>query len=217
MKNLFLMMLVALFSVHISVAQVRHPEPVVTSVSKSEQNDKKFMLDYYQQSLDNLKKATAGLTEEQLKFKPAADRWSISQCLEHIVLTEQMIFEFAKKGVEGPANPERRTEIKLSDKEVIAGMTDRSHKAKAPEQLVPEGKYTDVETAIADLEQTREPILDYINAVPVEDLRNHVGDTPVGAVDSYQSFLYIAGHTARHTKQIEEIKADENFSKATAQ
>lgn len=215
MKKLFFMLLTMLIAINSSTAQTTYPEPIVTKVSESDQDEKAFMLHYYQQTLDNLKKSTAGLTEEQLSFKPSPDSWSISQCLEHMILTEQMIFEFSKKGMEAPANPERRSEIKLTDEDVIAGMTDRSHKAQAPEQLDPEGKYTDVKTAIADLEKTRKPILEYINAAPIEELRNHVGDSPLGPVDSYHSFLYIAGHTARHTAQIEEIKADKNFLKAT--
>src|SRR5690606_1043711 len=215
MKKLTYLLLVAFLATNYSIAQTTLPEPVVTKVSKSDQDDKAFMLNYYQQTLDNLKKSVAGLTEEQLNFKPTPDRWSISQCLEHIVSTEQMLFEMNKKGMEAPANPEDRDDIKVTDEQVIAGMTDRSHKAQAPEQLLPDGKYKDAQIAITDLEKTRKPILEYINAVPLEELRNHVGESPMGSFDSYQSFLYIPGHTARHTAQIEEVKADSNFPKAT--
>lgn len=213
MKKLAYLLLAAFLVTNYSIAQTKYPEPVVTKVSKSDQDDKAFMLNYYQQTLDNLNKSVAGLTEEQLNFKPAPDRWSISQCLEHIVTTEQMLFEMTKKGMEAPANPEDRDDIKVTDEQVIAGMTDRSHKAQAPEQLLPDGKYKDAQTAIADLEKTRKPILEYINTVPLEELRNHVGESPMGSFDSYQSFLYIPGHTARHTAQIEEVKADTNFPK----
>ena len=46
-----------------------------------------------------------------------------------------------------------------------------------------------------------------------EDLRNHVSDSPTGPIDGYQALMFIAAHSARHTKQIAEIKADPNFPK----
>jgi hypothetical protein len=40
-----------------------------------------------------------------------------------------------------------------------------------------------------------------------------VAKAPFGSVDVYQVFLMTSAHTARHTKQIEEIKADPGFPK----
>ncbi|MBA3987430.1 MAG: hypothetical protein H0X63_12870 [Flavobacteriales bacterium] len=49
------------------------------------------------------------------------------------------------------------------------------------------------------------------NSVSLEDLRNHINDSRAGAIDAYQSLLFIAGHCARHTLQIEEIKQAGGF------
>ena len=53
--------------------------------------------------------------------------------------------------------------------------------------------------------------MDFINDQTEEDLRNHISDSPFGPVDGYQSLLFIAGHMARHTLQIEEVMQAENF------
>lgn len=119
----------------------------------------------------------------------------------------------AKELVEKPANPERKADVKITDEQLITGITDRSQKAQAPKPVQPTGKYTDVESAIQDFKAQREEILAYLETVSVEELRNHIGDTPVGAADAYQSFLFIAGHTARHTLQIEEVKENAGFPK----
>lgn len=174
-------------------------------------NGKDFLFNYYQQTFDNLKKNVEGLSEDQLQFQPAEDKWSISQCLEHIVFTEKMIFGFTKQVMDTAANPERRKEIKSTDEDIINGITDRSSKFKADASMVGSGKYTNTTDALNDLKNERETILGYLSTVSLEDLRNHISDTPYGAVDAFQSFLFIAGHTARHTLQIEEIKADKNF------
>jgi len=177
------------------------------------QHDKAFLLGYYQQTLDSLQKAVTGLSAAQLKFQPAPDKWSISQCLEHIVVTEKALLGYAQQTMGQAPNPERKSEVKITDEEVIKGMTDRSFKAKAPEELAPKdaGKYTDAAEALADLTAQRKELIGYINGLSLDDMRNRVTDSPFGPVDGYHSLLYIPAHTARHTLQIKEIKADPNF------
>jgi hypothetical protein len=176
-------------------------------------NGKEFMVSYYQQTFDGLKKSITGLSAEQLQFKPAADKWSISQCLDHILLTEKALFDYAKQGMEKPANPERKKEVKVKDEELIKGMNDRSSKAKAPDNIIGKGTYNDPAKALADLQDSRTTILAYLNQFSIDDLRNRINDSFFGPVDAYHGFLYLAAHTSRHTAQIEEIKADPNFPK----
>ncbi len=177
------------------------------------QNDKAFLLDYFQKTEDQLKKQVKGLSSAQLQFKPSADSWSISACVEHIIKTEKMLFGMAKEELAKPANPERKAEVTVTDQQLIDGITDRSHKAEAPAALVGEGAYTDAGKALADFRAQRKVIRSYLKAVAVDDLRNHIADSPFGAVDAYHSLLFIAGHTARHTLQIEEVKSNAAFPK----
>ncbi|MFC3197086.1 DinB family protein [Parapedobacter deserti] len=177
------------------------------------QRDKAFLLDYYQQTLTDLQRAVDGLNGAQLRFQPAPDKWSISQCLEHIIATEQALLGYAKKTISQAPNPERRSEINVSDDDVIKGMTDRSFKAQAPGELAPKeaGKYTNADAAIKDLRKQRKELIGYIDGLSSDDLRNRIADSPFGPVDGFHSLLYIPAHTARHTLQIEEIKADRKF------
>ncbi len=173
--------------------------------------NKEFLLQYYQTTLDNLREQTAGLSEAQLQFKPDAESWSISQCLEHIVLTEEALSEMVRAVMTQPANPEDTELVKTTDDEMLAGIVDRSFKAKAPETLQPKGKYSQASHAIEELIEAREALMTLINDTSVEDMRNRIADAPFGKLDGYQYLLFVAGHTARHTAQIEEIKAMENF------
>lgn len=185
----------------------------ILEAQESPADDRAFVFNYYSETLHNLEKNISGLSKEQMHFKPSEESWSISQCVEHIIITENMIFGMIKEAMENPENPERREEIKFSDKEIMAMVIDRSEKYKAPEILIAEGKYDDSETALTDLKTQREKILSLIKKTPIEELRNRVNDSPAGATDAYQSLLFLAGHTARHTLQIEEVKADNNFPK----
>src|SRR5690606_933880 len=134
-----------------------------------------------------------------------------SQCLEHIIITENMIFGTIKETMQKPVNPELREKIQFSDEEILKMVTDRSEKYKAPTARVPEGKFDDADTACSDLKDQRKEMLTIIQSVPMEELRDRVNESPSGVTDAYQSLLFLAGHTARHTLQIEEIKESSNF------
>ena len=204
MKNLFLILLtLSTYTVSAQDTERSEKKPVF--------RDKEFLLDYYRQTMDNLTKNISGLSEAQLQFSASEEKWSVSQCVEHIILTENMIFGMLKTYMEQPANPERKKDILLSDDQIIATIINRTEKYKAPEILQTKGKYNDPETALKDLENQRKEILDFIRNTDIEELRNHINNSPAGATDAYQSLLFIAGHTARHTLQIEEIKAENNF------
>ena len=170
-----------------------------------------FAINYYGETFKKLENAVSGLSKEQMHFKASEESWSISQCLEHIILTENMIFGMIKENMAKPENPERREEIKFTDKEIMAMVVDRSEKYKAPEMLIAKGKYDDSQAAMNDLQTGRTDILSFIQNTSIDDLRNRINDSPAGATDTYQSLLFLAGHTARHTLQIEEIKSNSNF------
>ncbi|WP_343558527.1 DinB family protein [Sphingobacterium sp.] len=182
-----------------------------TLVERREGTDS--LLQYFNETSKELEKQVAGLSEAQLQFKPAPDKWSISQCLEHIVLSERMIFDMAKAALTKAPQPERKSEVQMTDSNLKTTITDRSHKFQAPKELQPSGIYKDSKTALADFNAARQPVIDYIKKADANDLRNHINDYPTGVVDGYQGLMFIAAHCARHTKQIEEVKANPNFPK----
>jgi uncharacterized damage-inducible protein DinB len=196
------------------MASQRYPfEANEQSMLTKEQEGTDSLLQYFNETTNELEKQVAGLSEAQLQFKPAPDKWSISQCLEHIVLSERMIFDMAKASLTKAPQPERKGEVQMTDDNLKTTITDRSHKFQAPKELQPTGIYKDSKTALADFLAARQPVIDYIKKADAKDLRNHINDYPTGVVDGYQGLMFIAAHCARHTKQIAEVKADPNFPK----
>lgn len=177
---------------------------------QGKKNDKSVLLNYLNETAEDLEMKVSGLSEEQLKFKPSEESWSISQCLEHIVATEKMMLQSAMEVLKKPENPERREEVKVTDEQLMTGIVDRQKKFKAPAELEPTGTYNSPGQALEDFKRQREEMKEYINSLP-GNLRNHITDSPAGPIDAHQSLLFIAGHTARHTAQIEEIKTQPGF------
>lgn len=175
------------------------------------QSDHDKGLQYLQQTRDGVVAATKGLSEAQLKFKPAPDRWSVAEVLEHITIVEGALYSNVTEIVmKAPAGAPDRDTAKI-DAQVFAVVPDRTHKVKAPEQFVPTGRWPAADTLDQFL-KTRERTTAFFESTP--DLRAHVGgQSPLGPLDGYEWIMFIAAHSARHTKQILEVKADPSFPK----
>ena len=175
--------------------------------------ERSFALQQFQTTRDNFLKSIAGLSQKQWTFKPAPDRWSVAEVAEHIAVSESTIFGLVQKTMQSPAAPEKREQVKGKDQMILQRLPDRSHKAQAPEMLRPTGRWATEADLTKAFEDSRKGTMDYIRTTN-DDLRDHFFDHPVfGTLDAYQWLLLISGHSARHTEQIEEVKADPNFPK----
>jgi len=174
------------------------------------QADRDKGVQYLQQTRDGVVSAVKGLSEAQLKFKPAPDRWSVAEVLEHITLVEDGLFQNVSVNImKAPAGAADR-DVAKTDAAVLALVPDRSHKRQAPPQFVPTGRWTPAETLDHFL-KSRARTIEFLESTP--DLRAHVGDSPLGPLDGYEWVLFMSAHSERHTKQILEVKADPNFPK----
>jgi uncharacterized damage-inducible protein DinB len=175
------------------------------------QADRERGVQYLDQTRDGVVAAVKGLSEAQLKFKSAPDRWSVAETLEHIAKSEEFLLHHLTETVaKAPAGPAGRDTAK-TDAAILAMIPDRTHKAKAPAELVPTSTWTPAESLDHFL-KTRADMTAFLTSTP--DLRDHVENSPFGQPwDAYEWVLFIAAHSERHTKQILEVKADPNFPK----
>lgn len=175
------------------------------------QADRDRGVQYLEQTRDAVVAAVKGLSEAQMKFKSAPDRWSVAETLEHIAKAEDFIFQNVTDQVmKAPAGPAGRDTAKI-DAMVLAMIPDRSHKAQAPPPLVPTSSWTPADTLDHFL-KSRAKTIAFLESTA--DLREHAADSPLGQpLDAYEWLLFIAAHSERHTKQILEVKADPNFPK----
>jgi hypothetical protein len=169
----------------------------------------KFLKETENDVLDKVK----GLSEAQLKFKPGPDRWSVEECLKHIAVTEQALWQMASNTMQQPANPDKRSEIKMTDDQLISMIESRTKKVQTMDQFKPENTpFKSSEDAIASFRENREKLIMYVKSTQ-DDLRDHVATMPFGMVDCYQVILFIGAHSNRHAQQIAEVMADPAFPK----
>jgi DinB family protein len=175
------------------------------------QADKDRALQYLESTKKNVLEATKGLSEAQWSFKSAPDRWSVAQVMEHIAAAEDFLRDVTRERVMvAPAGDPGR-DAKKTDEAVLAMVPDRSHKAQAQEALVPSNRFGSPEGSLKHFVESRAATEDFLKTTA--GLRDHVTDSPLGKLDGYEFVLFIAAHSERHTKQINEVKADPNFPK----
>ena len=176
------------------------------------QADREHAVKYLESTKQGVLSATAGLSEAQWNFKPAPDRWSVAEVTEHIAAAEDYLRGMVTEQVmKAPARPEG-DDVKAIDEMVLAKVPDRTNKVQAPEPLKPTNRYGSAQGSLKHFEETRQQTVDFLSKH--DDLRAHAVDSPFGKkLDGYEWIMFIAAHSERHTKQINEVKADPNFPK----
>ncbi|SFQ54606.1 DinB family protein [Parafilimonas terrae] len=184
-----------------------------TIVNKAEltEAERKFAVDHLIKTRDDLINAVKGLSDAQLNFKPAPDRWSVLECAQHIALTSQGLFGFVQQTLQTPNDSALKATV--TDEQFIGMVEDRSHKAQAAEPFKPvHAPYKTLDETLNAFNAGRDSLINYVQTTH-DDLRGHIAELPFAKIDAYQAILLVSAHTNRHTQQIEEVKADPNFPK----
>ena len=181
------------------------------SAQEVTQAEKDRALQYLETTKKNVLEATKGLSEAQWNFKPAPDRWSVAQVMEHIAAAEDFIRDLVKEKVMMAPAGEAGRDVRKTDEGVLMMVPDRTTKAQAPEPLVPTNRFGSPDASIKHFVESRATTVNFLKTTT--GLRDHVADSPLGKLDGYEFVLLIAAHSERHTKQISEVKADPNFPK----
>src|SRR5438309_12077154 len=113
------------------------PGAAAVSAQEVTQAEKERALQYLESTKKNLTEATKGLSEAQWNFKPASDRWSVAQVMEHIAAAEDFLMDMVRDQVMKAPPRDKPADLKALDDLVLQKVPDRSVKAQAPEPLQP--------------------------------------------------------------------------------
>ena len=173
--------------------------------------ERRFLIEELKESRAGVQTSVKGLNERQLAFKPSKEAWSIKECLQHIALAENNLWNITNAALKKTSATEIPTERKLQDDQVLTMLATRDRKLQAPESFNPlKAKWTTTEKTLDAFKDNRANLIKYAKT-STDDMRNHILQMPIGTVDAYQMLLYISAHTKRHILQIEEVKANPAF------
>src|SRR5271155_3433984 len=161
-------------------------------------------------SRQTLLDAVEGVSDNQARWKPAADRWSILEYVEHLAVSDDRLIAMIQRSLATPARPEteaerRERETRIRDTPVPRGAN------RAPEMLQPGGRFASLPEAIAAFLAARERSLEYARSTQ-EDLRSHFADHSVlGPLDGYQWLMGNPRHAESHAGHIRELRTMPEF------
>src|SRR5215475_9402966 len=79
--------------------------PLYSADAKMTPEERAKVIQWLEESRKEFLAAIDGVTEQQWKWKPAPERWSVGETAEHVVLAEAALFANVRKAVASPVNP----------------------------------------------------------------------------------------------------------------
>ena len=94
--------ILAFFIVLVAISSSSFVKPEPSTLSKGE---RKYAAGLLKETKKYFLKNVKGLSDAQLDFKAAPEKWSIRQCMEHIALAESFLDQLLQGTLNAAANP----------------------------------------------------------------------------------------------------------------
>ncbi len=157
------------------------------------------------------------LTAEQLNWKPGEKSWSIAQCLDHLILTNEQFYpEFDKLAAGNRKNTLWQNYSPLTGffgRFLIKAVTEDSKKAKAPSKSVvpPSDLPADI---VGKFERNIAEVCSKVTACAGADRRKVVVSSPFLSLITYtmdDAYTVLVEHTKRHIRQAKRVMRADGF------
>ena len=169
-------------------------------------------------NIANEAKSTFGhLTPSQLNWKPSPDRWSVAQCFDHLITSNNGYFPVIDNVLAG----KKRTFWEsmpvlpgLAGKLLIKSLDPAStRKIKAPKRFEP--AQSDISASVInDFADQQSMIVEKMKATEHLDLEKIVITSPVSAAVTYSlmdAYRIIVVHEQRHFQQAKRVMEETGF------
>jgi len=193
-----------------AASQATTPQPPSASTGGLTDQDRAALIDQLVKTKQAFIESIRGLSDAQWRFKPNPFKWSVAECADHIIMSEDFFMGNEQKLMQTPAQSRPSDQAAGQDKALQGFVADRSNKFFNPDALAPKGQFATPAEAIAQFTTRRDHSIEYAKTTK-DDLRAHFVPTPRGTLDAYQLLLLMAGHSGRHTAQIQEVKANAKY------
>ena len=177
------------------------------------ETDRKYLVDNLARTREMIIGETNNLTKEQWNFKESADRWSISEVIEHIAIWELLLSHEVSKALSGGLQPQLNKDAKPDSIYVGFIMEEKPHISieytKPFTYTLPMG-LNDGKNNVAWFLKMRNESIGYLSTA-TEDLRSYY--LKASRPNIHQLYITIFGHSERHYRQIMKIKANPGYPK----
>ena len=177
----------------------------------------KNVTDELKEIIEDARASFGSLSREQLNWKPGADSWSVAQCLDHLIKTNEQFYpEFERL-----ASGDRKNTFwqnyspftGMGGRFLINAVMNDSKKAKAPSKnIVPPSDIPGdiVERFAANICE----VASKIEVCSSADLKKTVVSSPFTSVLTYtldDAYTVVVEHSKRHIRQAKRVMETQGF------
>ena len=167
---------------------------------------------------DEAEKTFGNLTAEQINWKSSPESWSIGQCLDHIMVTNETEFSEIERIIKGEhKNPFWSKVPFLTDfwgRFVLKAVEpENTKKTKNPKVFTPSASDIDA-NIIKRFVEHQQKIIELMTKTKVLDLNKFSIRSPVASFVTYRlsdAYKIVVQHEWRHFRQAERVLQAENF------
>lgn len=172
------------------------------------------------QVADDARANFGGLSSDQVNWKPAENKWSVGQCFEHVIKTNEEFYpEFEKLASGARKNSFFENYSPFSGffgRFLIKAVSEDSKKAKAPsKRIVPP---SEISSGVIDRFASHiDEVNRKIEACATVDRQKTIVTSPFLAVFTYSlddAYTVLVEHTKRHFRQAKRVTEAEGFPAA---
>jgi len=166
--------------------------------------ERREILAHLEEGWKALALALDGVDEAEAAWKPGTRQWSILECVEHLVLSEDFLFSRLEV-----ARPAAGVVLdRAREAAILSRGLDRSTPMESPEVGRPHRRFQALPEAVAGFSEVRARTVDWVNRLD-RDPRSWLTDHPIirGPVNCYEILLTISMHPRRHSEQINLIRS----------
>jgi len=158
------------------------------------------------------------LSAPQLNWKPAADRWSVAQCFDHLLTANGAYFPIFDQVLSGKNKRTIWTSLPwlpgLWGKMLIKSVSPESaRKLKAPKIFQPSTSSVDASVVRRFIDQQQQ-VIEYMKAMEGLDLEKTIIPSPVTGLIAYSvmdAYRIVVAHERRHLLQARRVTEAEGF------
>lgn len=175
------------------------------------------VIDELRNIVDDARTNFSSLSGEQLNWKPAADSWSVAQCLDHLIKTNEQFYpEFEKLASGNRKNTfwQRYSPFTgMGGRWLVNTIMNDSKKVKAPSKdIEPPSEVAGdiVERFSANIND----VIEKIESCSSADLKKTVVSSPFASVLTYtldDAYTVVVEHSKRHIRQAKRVTETEGF------
>jgi hypothetical protein len=155
--------------------------------------------------------AARGLTSTQFTWKPAPDRWSVAETLEHVALVEGLFQGRLNRMSAAEASDEVAQRVAGRSEAVARAGRNRETKRNAPTPSQPKGVFTTFEAFEAHFTPLRLWSISFVQTSQAPLHAVTEVHPALGELSGHQWLCLLSAHCERHTEQAHEVRVTPGF------